>query len=293
MKRLTLVAAAVAFGCAWAGTRCERTATGVWLADDKGGAVWNFEIDTPEGRPYLHPLRLPSGAVLTEARPKDHVWHLGCWFSWKYLNGVNYWEPADERRVGCEPAGRTRVTAKEVTCEGTGCKVDLSLDYGPRTEQAPILSERRTVEISPLDSHGGYGIVFRHRFTALADVTLDRTPPHGSAASGRWGGGYAGLTMRLNAAVARRLAVKGAAGGRSPAEVSGRECERLDFFDPATGEGFTLEQVAGPATARFYVWPDKRMINPSVVYAAPLKLAKGETLDLAYRLRIGRRSREP
>ena len=61
-------------------TRCEKTATGVRLARD-GKTIWNFEIDNPEGRPFIHPMYLPSGAPLTDIRPKDHVWHLGCWFS--------------------------------------------------------------------------------------------------------------------------------------------------------------------------------------------------------------------
>jgi len=42
---------------------------------------------------------------------EDHVWHLGYWFSWKYINGVNYWKPADAKRTGCESAGATKVAS--------------------------------------------------------------------------------------------------------------------------------------------------------------------------------------
>ena len=70
--------------------------------------------------------------------------------------------------------------------------------------------------------------------------------------------------------------------GATPAAVTGVERTSIEFANPANGEGVTLTQLAGPDTARFYVWPDKRMVNPSPVYAGPVTLKKGETLDLAY-----------
>ncbi len=268
-----------------AALRVERTGTGVaaWRGDR---LLWNLEIDTPEGRPFFHPLSLPSGRILTDLRPPDHVWHLGYWFSWKYVNGVNYWEPADPGRRGCEPEGRTRVTRRDVDVDGPACRVRLRLEYGPRGSGDAVLSEARDVEIVPHGADGGYSITARHRFTALADVTLGRTPPHGSVASGRWGGGYAGATLRLAPDVAASFAVRGSSGGATPAECTARETGWLDFSDPETGEGVEFAQLEAPASARFYLWPDSRMVNPSPVYAEPLSLRKGETLDLAYRLRV-------
>ena len=266
-------------------SKLEKTPTGVRLLRD-GKILWNFEIDTPEGRPFFHPLNLPSGATVTDLRPKDHVWHLGYWFSWKFINGVNYWEPADAKRKGVEPEGRTRVVKKSIERDGLDCVVKLNLEYGPRTAKTPVLVEERTVEIDPPDPNGGYTINIRHRFTAREDVTLDRTPPHGSTESGKWGGGYAGATLRLAPSAATAFGVHGFAGGETPAAVTGNETKFLDFTDPATGEGVTLTQVAAPAAARFYVWPDKRMTNPSPVYTEPLSLKKNETLELAYRLAV-------
>jgi hypothetical protein len=210
------------------------------------------------------------------------VWHLGCWFSWKYVNGVNYWEPADKK--GCEPEGRTRVVEKSIVCDGAACKVTLRLAYGPRAGRNDVLDEVRTVEFDPPDENGGYAITSRHKFTALEDATLDRTPPHGSAASGKWGGGYAGFTLRLHTAVAGAFEVRGSMGGTTPAEVSGLERMEMEFSNPLSGERFSLMQLVGPDTARFYVWPDRRMVNPSPIYAGPVSLKKGETLELAYRI---------
>ncbi len=266
-------------------SKIETAPTGVRLLR-YGKTLWNFEIDNPEGRPFFHPLNMPSGALITDLRPKDHVWHLGWWFSWKFINGVNYWEPADEKREGTEPAGRTRVTKKAISCNGLGCTVKLSLEYGPRNEKAPVLIEERIVEIDPPDANGGYVINVRHVFTAMQDATLDRTPPHGSTASGKWGGGYAGSTLRLAPTAAATFSVRGSAGGESAADVTGKETRFLEFTDPKTGEGITFSQVTAPSSARFYAWPDKRMINPSPVWTGPLTLKKGDTLELAYRLSV-------
>ena len=263
----------------------ERTATGVRMLRD-GKTLWNLEIDNPEGRPFFHPLMLPGGRPLTDLRPKDHVWHLGYWFSWKYVNGVNYWEPADGKRQGAEPAGRTHVAWKRVTTNGLDCVVELKLLYGPRGEKDPVLVENRCIEIDPPDPKGGYAITVRHRFEARRDAVLDRTPPHGDVKKGKWGGGYAGATLRLDPAFAKASAVRGFAGGDSPAACTGAETKFLDFTDPATGEGATFSQIQAPASAKFYLWPDKRMVNPSPVYDGPVALKKGETLELAYRLAV-------
>ncbi len=34
--------------------------------------VWEQVIKTPEGKPYIHPVTLPDGHVITDLRPKDH-----------------------------------------------------------------------------------------------------------------------------------------------------------------------------------------------------------------------------
>ena len=71
-----------------------------------------------------------------------------------------------------------------------------------RGEKDPVLVENRCIEIDPPDPKGGYAITVRHRFEARRDAVLDRTPPHGDVKKGKWGGGYAGATLRLDPAKA-------------------------------------------------------------------------------------------
>ena len=260
-----------------------KTATGVKMSRN-GKTLWNFEIENPEGRPFFHPLSFPSGKTFTDIRPKDHIWHLGYWFGWKYINGVNYWEPADEAMQGVEPAGLTRVIGKDIVIEGLGCRVALDLNYRARTSKTPVLQERRIVLIDPPDANGGYSITTKHRFEAKEDAVLERTPPKGDPSKGKWSGGYAGPTLRLDAGVASELAVRGSSGGKGAAEVTGRERAALVFSNPDSHEGLVFEQISAPEESRFYIWKDKRMVNASPVYAGAVALKKGQVLELAYRL---------
>ncbi|MDX1953418.1 MAG: PmoA family protein, partial [Verrucomicrobiota bacterium] len=50
-----------------------------------------YNLD-PELRPYLHPVKDPSGKVtLTQDRPGDHVWQHGIFTGLHNVNGVDFW----------------------------------------------------------------------------------------------------------------------------------------------------------------------------------------------------------
>ena len=57
--------------------------------------IWQYNFNNRFGKPYFHPVRVKN-STLTCVSPPDHPWHLGLWFSWKYINGVNYWEYLDD-----------------------------------------------------------------------------------------------------------------------------------------------------------------------------------------------------
>src|SRR5580700_648330 len=53
---------------------------------------WRFNFDPAKGKPFFNPVAPGGGTPLNGFRPPDHLWHYGLWFSWKYINHVNYWE---------------------------------------------------------------------------------------------------------------------------------------------------------------------------------------------------------
>jgi hypothetical protein len=143
------------------------------------GTVWRFVFDPEKGsKPFFHPLALPTGEVLTWSEPADHVWHYGLWFSWKYINGVNYWE---ENRQTRKSDGLTSWSPPNMTTrDDFSATIELNLSYQV-PDSAPVLSETRIVEISAPDANGQYYLDWTSTFTVESDtpVVLDRTPlPH-------------------------------------------------------------------------------------------------------------------
>ena len=74
--------------------------------------IWAYHFKADGGFPYVHPLATAEGTCLSALAPNDHPWHRGVWFSWKYLNGVNYWNWEGASRDGVPP-GRTVPAGKE------------------------------------------------------------------------------------------------------------------------------------------------------------------------------------
>jgi hypothetical protein len=42
-------------------------------------------------KPCFHPIYTPSGSLITEYRPEDHLWHTGLYFGWVHVNDANLW----------------------------------------------------------------------------------------------------------------------------------------------------------------------------------------------------------
>src|SRR5262245_47817808 len=78
----------------------------------------NFYYGPERMKPFLHPLRTVSGAVVTRGFPvekidgesTDHVWHHGLWYGHGDINGVDFW-----RDLGVEKTGRIVVQNRPAT----------------------------------------------------------------------------------------------------------------------------------------------------------------------------------
>lgn len=165
-------------------------------------AIWQFnhlQDGKEKGCPYFHPLATMEGAVLTDLRPGDHLWHRGLRFAWKVINGLDgYWTwPEEQERSPDKALGQTDVTAVKVTAnDDFSARFELEIRYHPPGEP-PDVTEQRVIEVSAPDANGDYRIDWHGVFTAGAKgAVLDRTPILGEP-DGKWFGGYAGLQFRL------------------------------------------------------------------------------------------------
>ena len=243
-----------------------------------GKTVWKFNIANRENKPFVHPLCLPDGRCFTDARPKDHPWHLGLWFCWKYINGLNYWEPRHPAAGNLFPDGMTVVRNFKIVPKGGACDVRLSMWYGPRAEPGKVLlEEERTVKFSAPDAKGGYKIRSTHVFTARDNVKFNCRRPVG----------YGGFSLRM-APLMSGFKMSGVGGEPSHDKNVGgpKEMTAVRYVDPKTGHGIEVKALAPLETERIYTWSDHRFVNPMPIYEKPLELKPGERFTLDYELSI-------
>lgn len=165
-----------------------------WQAD--GHTLWKFSFDPQRGKPFFDPLSAGANTSLTNFRPEDHPWHYGLWFSWKYINGVNYWE---EDRLSGKAEGATRWSTPKIDAHSDGsATIQLDVTYTHPSGRVDM-TETRELKISTPRADGGYTIDWSSHFTAgKAGAVLDRTPMPGEP-EGKVNGGYGGLSARLAA----------------------------------------------------------------------------------------------
>ena len=258
-------------------TIVRETIEGVECTRD-GKVVWRFNIANRESKPFVHPICLPDGRCVTDVRPEGHPWHLGLWFCWKFVNGLNYWEPREPAKLNLFPDGMTAVKDFKITPKGGACEVALSLWYGPRAEPGRILiEESRKVAFSAPDGNGRYSIRSTHEFTAREAVTLNGRRPIP----------YGGLTLRL-APMAREFDMTGDGGEPSKEKNVGgpKEMKSVRYVDPKSGHGVEMKMLAPLETERIYTWSDHRFVSCVPMYERPLELKPGEKLRLDYEVSV-------
>jgi hypothetical protein len=251
--------------------------------------VWQFNYSKSEGKPYFHPLSTLNGSVLTELRPADHPWHRGIWFSWKFINGLNYWE--EDRTTG-QSEGITELKSVKVKAiRNFAAEFQMKLAYHP-SNQSDILKEDRLVTVSTPAGDGSYCILWDSRFTAIGDeVVLDRTPLLQEPKGQSWGG-YAGFSARLNNQFqeARAINEKGEA-----EKLSGNPSYWMTYeMRKLNSDWMTVTIFDHPGNRnspnKWYLTVDSKVpfyyFSPALLYDSKLVLKEGEVLKLKYMLLV-------
>ena len=256
---------------------------------DSDKVVWQFNFDEKQSKPYFHPISLTDGAALTWERPPDHPWHYGLWFSWKFIDGVNYWE--EDSNTG-KAAGTTEWDNVKVQTHFDG-SADIIMDLSYHEPNKPtVLSEKRTVVISTPDDSGGYIMDWTSVFTCVSEkLELNRTPLPGEKDGQIWGG-YAGLSLRIRKNVQDALFM----GTKGPVTLKDGRFRGNDVAMEYSG--IVNDKIFGVAIldhpdnlnspTPWYLIDTETMdfFTPAVICYAPHIMSKGETLTLKYRIII-------
>jgi len=238
--------------------------------------------DPDDPCPGFRSVRTPSGVEMTMYRPWDHVWHVGLFFTWKYIDGLNFWEGAYE-----EKKNRSYSVRFEPLNGGSGRGAGFRQTIEYRCwEGIARIREERTCRIVPAPN--GYRIDYDavHENVAPRALLLDRTP---HTEQTPWGG-YAGYSFRfarnfLNPAITTP-------NGTTTAEAMfGERVPWCDYSGKVDGErdrwaGVTLLDAADnprfPTNVSTYDYKDLQFMNAAFLFDAPYEMAAGERLRLRY-----------
>ena len=121
-----------------------------------------------KGSNFFHPLKTPSGFVVTDSQPSDHRHHFGLWWPWKYLEiegrQVLCWEL--QQNDGIIEAKESSATPGGFTAKSV--YVDRQAPGGPRT----LINETLNVEISKIDDSPARG--YNLDLEIIHEVAVDK-----------------------------------------------------------------------------------------------------------------------
>jgi type 1 glutamine amidotransferase len=252
------------------------------------GPLWQLRYGKDLDAAYFHPVSTTDGRVLTWDRPPDHVWHHGLWFSWKFINRVNYWEIDAETG---RPAGQTTWSnVRAETGDDWTARIALDLAYRPAGEDDPVLTEERTIDVGPPDAEGVYTMDWTCAFRAVRKVVLDRTPLAHEPGGQTWGG-YAGLSLRLAEGLTERQ-VTSSDGPitEMPEDRHRGHHNAVDYSGFVDGRPAGVAILDNPRNPRspspWYVIRSSEMsfFSPALLCYERLTLQEGEELTLRYRV---------
>ncbi|MEU7207820.1 PmoA family protein [Streptomyces sp. NPDC044989] len=280
--------------------------------------VYRPEADWEAPKPYLHPVRTLSGALVTDYRPNDHRWHKGLQLTASHLSGQNLWGGntyvhgegylALPERVG----SMAHVAFEEVGVEGARAVIAEKLTWHPHGGDLWAEEERR-IEAGDVDpdtgswtltwtsavtnrraeplrfgsptTHGrpaaGYtGLFWRGPRAFRGGRVLTAEPPGSADAAGHEGSGSSGTSSVPSDGDPM--------GSQSPwlayvGEHDGRDGHATLVFEHAPANDHLGEKGAHPA--HWFVRSDPfAAVAPSWAFHEELVLPPGETLARTYRV---------
>lgn len=251
------------------------------------GPIWRFRYSDRFGKPHFDPMGPYNGPSLVWAMPDDHVWHYGAWFSWKLINGVNYWE---ENENTLKAKGRTSWSNVEVTTLFDGsARITMDLSYHEPGDEL-LLTERRTLMIGPPREDGSYIVDWRSEFKSTGQaVTLDRTPPPG-VEGGKSYGGYAGLSIRYAKELAnsRFVSTDGTTQVNGNARLKARAADLNGRIGDRTAGIAMIDHPSNPRhpTSWYGIVRNDSFsyLNAALIQPKPMTLSPDASLDLRYRM---------
>ena len=248
--------------------------------------IWQYNFNNYYGKPYFHPVFVNRNRI-TCLSPDDHPWHNGQWFSWKFINGLNYWEYI---RGTYKSEGITDIKNIEtIKNSDHSARIVLNIEYHPPASET-VLKEKRIIKISPPQKDGRIWMDYDMTFEAIADeVLLDRTPIMGEPDGKSWGG-YSGLSIRFNQDFMESIIISDQPLDSAATVVKG-EWMYMGFKGTdgkQTGSLMISPKENQNESQAWYIIDNNNLpfyyFSPAYIFYNPVTLKKGEKINLKYRV---------
>ncbi len=272
------------------------TAAGIELA------TYVYRPDAPQveaPKPYIHPLRTTSGAIVTNYRPWDHRWHKGVQMTLSHATDVesgdaqNFWggptfeaDAPGNGYVWRDNVGRQDHLGFDKVVVNDAVEVAERLDW-ITSDDVRWFAEERTFRLADVDLDRGLWVLdFATALTSThtAPLRIGSPTTHGRPLAGYTGFFWRGPRAWTDAPIL-------AADGTDGETVMGHPADWVAMAGQHDGldGGATVLLYAGRSSAAVpLTWFARTemfaAINPSVAFHDEFDLTPGETLDLSHRL---------
>jgi hypothetical protein len=204
-----------------------------------------------------------------------------------FFHPVYYWEYEDDPKLAISE-GKTDLQEIRVSTRLDGSALlNLEISYHPwKSADSVVMKETRTIKTSAPADDGSYTIDFEHKFTAVKDIVLERTPPQTSPGGVSWGG-YAGLSVRFDQSLSdpsyfsneKDSLASGTRAGWVAANlknVAGKTVQMVILENSSNTRFPTPWYCINRPAEKFWYY------NAAILYHEGLKMKKGETMTLGY-----------
>jgi hypothetical protein len=262
-------------------------------------ASYVYGADIPQfeaPKPYLHPMRTLSGALVSAYRPHDHRWHKGFQMTWSHVSGQNFWGGntyvTDKGYTPLDNVGAMRHDSFDLI-EHTGPELTFSetLTWVASTGEEWVTEKRRHRFHSVDTERGTWAFDFDTELTNIRGEALELGSP---TTHGRPNAGYTGFFWRgpRGFTGGEIITADGAGGPETMGTTKSPWLAYTGKNDEVDG-GATMLVFTGTTTRGELTWFVRNdpfpAINPSPAFNDPITLADGDSLSLSHRVVVADR----